>query len=102
MIGPALDGLRALPAERSIDVAFVDADKGNYRAYVELLLERLRPGGLILVDNTLWSGTVADPADNDESTIAIRDLNDWLTTLDDVEVVILSIGDGLTIVRRTS
>ena len=102
VLGPALDGLRELPSARSIDVAFVDADKGNYRAYVELLLERLRPGGLILVDNTLWGGTVADPAVNDAIDVAIRDLNDWLTTLDDVDVVILSIGDGLTVVRRTS
>jgi caffeoyl-CoA O-methyltransferase len=102
VIGPALDGLRALPAERSIDVAFVDADKGNYRAYVEILLERIRPGGLILVDNTLWGGAVADPGVDDESTSAIRALNDWLTTLDDIDVVILSIGDGLTVVRRRS
>jgi caffeoyl-CoA O-methyltransferase len=101
VIGPALDGLRELPTDRSIDVAFVDADKTNYRSYVELLLERVRPGGLILVDNTLWGGAVVDPAVNDESTTAIRELNDWLTTLDDVEVVILSIGDGLTVVRRT-
>ena len=100
VLGPALEGLRALPPERSIDVAFVDADKGNYRAYVELLLGRLRPGGLVLVDNTLWGGTVADPAVDDEMTAAIRELNDWLTTLDDVDVVILSIGDGLTVARR--
>ena len=100
VLGPALEGLRALPSERSIDVAFVDADKGNYRAYVELLLDRLRPGGLVLVDNTLWGGTVADPAVDDEMTAAIRELNDWLTTLDDVDVVILSIGDGVTVARR--
>lgn len=102
VLGPALDGLRALPADRSIDLAFIDADKGSYRAYAEELLERIRPGGLLLVDNTLWGGAVADPAVHDESTTSIRELNDWLLTVDDVDVVILSIGDGLTVVRRRS
>jgi caffeoyl-CoA O-methyltransferase len=102
VLGPALDGLRELPRERSLDVSFVDADKGGYRTYVELLLERTRPGGLVLVDNTLWGGAVADPAVNDAATAAIRDLNDWLVTVDDLDVVILSVGDGLTLIRRRS
>jgi caffeoyl-CoA O-methyltransferase len=100
VLGPAIDGLRALPLERTIDLSFVDADKPNYRAYVELLLERTRPGGVVLVDNTLWGGAVANLDLADEATDAIRAFNDWLTTLDDVDVVILSIGDGVTLIRR--
>ena len=65
MIGPAADTLRALPADPPIDFAFIDADKPGYRTYYDEIVERLRPGGLVLVDNVLWSGNVVD--DDDQS-----------------------------------
>src|ERR687896_517300 len=74
-IGPALDTLRDLPPVL-FDLAFVDADKANYSAYYEELLPRIRPGGLLLVDNTLWSGAVLDEQDDSDNTAAIRSLND--------------------------
>jgi caffeoyl-CoA O-methyltransferase len=99
VIGLAADGLAALPRDPSIDLAFIDADKPGYARYVGELLPRLRPGGVILVDNTLWSGAVVDEAADDESTLALRALNDDLATRSDLDVVILSIGDGVTLVR---
>jgi len=77
-LGPALDTLRSLPSEPTIDLAFIDADKGGYAGYYEELLARLRPGGLILVDNVLWSGRVVDPPadDDDDDTVALRAFND--------------------------
>lgn len=99
-LGPALDTLRSLPADRQFDMAFIDADKPNYRRYYEEILRRLRPNGLILFDNVLWMGQVLDAASTDESTRAIRELNDLLATDRRVESVMLSISDGLTIVRK--
>ena len=99
-IAPALDTLRALPASAPIDLAFIDADKTSYRAYYEELLPRLRPNGLVLFDNVLWSGAVADPADRSENTEAIRALNDFVARDQRVESVMLPIADGLTIARK--
>ncbi|HZQ78609.1 MAG TPA: class I SAM-dependent methyltransferase [Acidimicrobiia bacterium] len=99
-IGPALDTLAALPADETFDLAFVDADKTNYRPYYEALLPRLRPGGLLLVDNTLWSGAVLDDGDTTDDTVAIRALNDHIAADPRVRVVLLPIGDGLTIAQR--
>lgn len=99
-IGPALDALRAMPDDPVIDLAFVDADKEGYAAYVDELLPRLRPGGLVALDNTLWSGRVADPDADDESTLALKALNDDLAARDDLDVVILSVGDGVSLVRK--
>lgn len=99
-LGPALERLAAMPAEWTVDLAFVDADKPAYRDYVEALLARLAPGGLILVDNTLWGGRVADPAVVDTDTVAIRELNDWLAGRADLDVIVLTVGDGVTVVRR--
>ena len=75
-IGPALDTLRALPADQAIDLAFIDADKTSYRTYYEEILARLRPGGLVLVDNVLWGGKVVDESDPSDDTVAIRAFND--------------------------
>ena len=75
-IAPALDTLRALPQEPELDLAFIDADKPSYIAYYEEVLERLRPNGVILVDNVLWFGRVADPQAQDEQTLAIRSFNE--------------------------
>lgn len=98
-LGPALDTLRALPQAREIDLAFIDADKPNYRHYYEELLPRMRPSGLIVFDNVLWSGAVADPANNDESTTALRALNDALAKDDRVDAVMLPVADGLFLAR---
>ena len=99
-VAPALDTLRALPATPAIDLAFVDADKPSYRAYYEELLPRLRPNGLLLFDNVLWSGAVVDASDRSENTQAIRALNDHVAHDARVESVMLPIADGLTIVRK--
>ncbi|MEO1061232.1 MAG: class I SAM-dependent methyltransferase [Actinomycetota bacterium] len=101
-IGPAADTLRALPAEPHVDLAFIDADKTGYATYVEELLPRLAPGGTIAIDNVLWGGTVIDPSVTDPDTDAIRRLNDELAGRDDLDVLMLTIGDGVTLVRRRS
>ncbi len=99
-IGPALDTLRSLPVEGQFDLAFVDADKGGYRAYYEELVPRLRPGALLLVDNTLWGGRVLDPAADDEDTMAIREFNDRVVADPRVLVVVLPLGDGVSLIQR--
>ncbi len=99
-IGPAADTLRALPAEESLDLAFIDADKPGYPVYYEESLARTRPGGLVLVDNVLWSGRVADPAADDPQTEAIRRFNDAVARDDRVDRVMLPLADGLTILRK--
>lgn len=99
-LGPAAETLAALPLEPAFDLAFLDADKGGYPVYYEEILERLHPGGLVLVDNVLWFGRVADPAADDEATGQIRAFNAKLAADPRVEVVLLPIGDGLTIARK--
>jgi caffeoyl-CoA O-methyltransferase len=100
-LGPAADSLAALPAEPVIDVAFVDADKTGYPDYVELLLPRLRPGGLLLLDNTLRYGAVLPSAgEKDEGTQTIVALNATLAADSRVETVLLPLADGLTIARK--
>ena len=98
-IGPALDTLRDLPPVL-FDLAFVDADKTNYGAYYEELVPRIRPGGLLLVDNTLWGGAVLDEKDDSDDTRAIRALNDRIAADPPVRVVLLPIGDGVTVVQK--
>lgn len=99
-IGPALDTLRSLPAGEHFDLAFVDADKAAYLDYYEALVPRLRPGGLLLADNTLQGGRVADSSAEDESVLAIRAFNDRVTADERVQSVLLHIGDGLTVVQK--
>jgi caffeoyl-CoA O-methyltransferase len=99
-IGPALDTLRALPAEPVLDLAFIDADKGNYPLYYEELVRRLRPGGLIILDNVLRGGEVADPAFQNSGVAAMRQLNDLIVGDSRVESVMLPVRDGVTLVRR--
>jgi caffeoyl-CoA O-methyltransferase len=99
-LGAAVDTLRALPADPPIDIAFIDADKGGYRSYYEEIVTRLRPGGLVLIDNVLWGGRVVDDSARDEDTVAIRALNDHVASDTRVEPVLLPIADGLTIARR--
>jgi predicted O-methyltransferase YrrM len=99
-LGPAIETLRSLPRKPEIDLAFIDADKTGYRAYYEELLPRLRPNGVIVFDNVLWMGRVADPAENDESTRAIRELNDFVIRDERVDAVMLPVADGVTLVRK--
>lgn len=99
-IGPAAETLRALPTEPTFDLAFIDADKGGYATYFEELLPRMPAGGVILVDNVLWNGAVVDPAADDDNTRAIRAFNDAVAADARVEVVMLPIADGLTLVRK--
>jgi caffeoyl-CoA O-methyltransferase len=100
-LAPAVETLQALPAEPTIDLAFIDADKPNYRAYYEEILPRLAPQGVILVDNTLWSGMVlADSGADDENTVALRAFNDFVAADDRVDVAQLTVGDGVTMIRR--
>jgi O-methyltransferase len=84
----------------SFDLVFVDADKVNYPRYYEQSLELVRPGGLIVVDNTLFFGRVADPAFTDADTEGVRALNALLRDDDRVEVSMLAIADGVTLARR--
>ncbi|MFI5317438.1 MAG: O-methyltransferase [Myxococcota bacterium] len=99
-LGPALDTLRALPAGESIDFAFIDADKENYTAYYEEILRRLRPGGLIAIDNVLWSGQVIRADDQSANTVAIRGVNDHVAADRRVQSVMLGVSDGLTLARK--
>ena len=99
-LAPALETLRALPIEPRFDFAFIDADKANYRNYYEEILPRSRSGGLILIDNVLWRGEVLNPANQTEDTRAIRELNDFLVQDNRVDVVMITVSDGLTICRK--
>jgi predicted O-methyltransferase YrrM len=101
-LGPALETLRALnkTAAGSFDFAFIDADKSNYLKYYEAVLTLLRPGGIVLIDNVLWSGDVADPSVTDSDTSAIRQLNEHLLNDKRIGLSLVPIGDGLTIARK--
>ncbi len=102
-LGPALETLATLLREgrrASFDFAFIDADKQGYDAYYEACLELLRPGGLITIDNVLWSGAVADAEKRDEITQAIRALNLKISRDQRVDACLLSVADGVTLVRK--
>lgn len=101
-IAPAADTLRSLPADPTIDLAFIDADKPGYLTYYEELVPRLRPGGWIVADNTLWSGAVVDPDATDANTEAIRAYNDRAAADDRVDTVVLALADGLTVSQKRS
>jgi caffeoyl-CoA O-methyltransferase len=99
-LAPALDTLRALPSNITFDFAFIDADKSNQAAYYEEILKRLRPNGLILIDNVLWNGEVINDRNQTPDTRSIRELNDFLPGDERVEVVMLAVADGITICRK--
>ena len=99
-LGAALDTLRALPAEEAFDVAFIDADKLSYPKYWTELVPRVRSGGLIMVDNTFSHGRVLDAGNDNPSVIAVRTMNDHAAADDRVELIMLPIGDGLTVALR--
>jgi caffeoyl-CoA O-methyltransferase len=99
-LGPAAQTLPTLDADGPVDIAFIDADKVGYVDYWELLVPRMRPGGLILADNVLQHGRVAEPDDTGEATVAIRRFNDHVAADDRVDAVLLAAFDGLTVARR--
>jgi len=96
-LAPALETLNTLTGP--FDFAFIDADKVNYDAYYERCLQLVRPGGLILIDNTLWHGDVINPAKQDADTLAIRALNRKLQADPRIDLSLLPLGDGLTVCR---
>ena len=102
-LGQALDSLNQLIEEKhssSFDFIFIDADKANYQNYYELCLELLTPNGIIIFDNVLWSGAVADMDDKSKNTITLRDLNEILFNDQRIDLSMIPVGDGLTIVRK--
>lgn len=98
-IGPAIESLGQLEDD-SFDMAFIDADKTGYDAYYERLLQLLRPGGLIVFDNVLWGGSVADPADRSADTEALRALNAKLATDQRIDLCMVPVGDGFSLCRK--
>jgi caffeoyl-CoA O-methyltransferase len=97
-IGPAAERLKELPTEPYLDLVFIDADKTGYPTYWRELVPRVKAGGLILVDNTLWSGRVVDPRSAADQEIV--DFNNLAAADNRVELVILPISDGLTMARK--
>ena len=97
-----LDGMIDDGQQGQFDFAYIDADKSGYRGYVESCLELVRSGGLITIDNVLWSGSVADPDDQSEDTAALRELNVWLyqQAPGRFDLSLVPIGDGLTLLRK--
>ncbi len=102
-LGPALDTLQALaqdPGTAPFDMAFIDADKESYRDYYEHALALVRPGGLVMLDNVLWGGAVADPERQDPATAALRSLNAFLKSDERVDLALVPVGDGVTLARK--
>jgi caffeoyl-CoA O-methyltransferase len=98
-LGPALDALPSL--DGPFDLIFIDADKANYVNYYEALLPKLAANGLLIADNTLWSGRVVDHDDVDETTRTIQQFNDRVRDDERVEQVLLTVRDGMLLVRKT-
>ena len=99
-LGPATDGLSRLPDEPHVDLAYVDADKTGYPGYYDALVPRLRPGGVLVLDNTLLRGRVLDP--QDERSTVMAELNERIAADDRVDSVLLGLSDGVTLARRRS
>ncbi len=102
-LATAMDTLDRLIDEKAggtFDFAFIDADKENYPGYYERVLALLRPGGLVVSDNTLWSGAVADPENAEADTVALRHYNEMLHRDERVDLSLLPVGDGLTLARK--
>lgn len=97
-LAPALDTLSTL--EGPFDLVFLDADKENYPNYLPHLVRLVRPGGLIVADNTLWYGRVVDPTDRDETTEGIRRFNEAAAASPDLDVVLLPVADGVSLMYR--
>ena len=98
IVKPALDSLDELK-NRKFDMVFIDADKMNYKEYYERSLKLVNKGGLVIVDNVLWHGEVADENNSDKFTVNIRDFNDYVAKDNRVEQIIVPLGDGMTVCR---
>lgn len=100
-IAPALETLdKFMKLDKKFDFAYIDADKENYINYYEKTLSLMNSGGIIAIDNVLWSGKVADSSENEPSTVAIRKLNELIHNDNRVEACIIPIGDGVNLVRK--
>jgi caffeoyl-CoA O-methyltransferase len=99
-VGPGLETLRALSPGEQFDFAFIDADKTGYAQYYEEVLTRLRPGGLILLDNMLQGGHVTGDLTGDDDVTAVRSLNDAIAADPRVKVILIPIGDGVSFVQK--
>jgi caffeoyl-CoA O-methyltransferase len=99
-LGPALETLRSLPREEAYDVAFIDADKISYPQYWTEVVPRVRSGGVIMVDNTFSHGRVLDAGNDNPSVIAVRTMNDLAAADERVELVMVPIGDGVTVALK--
>ena len=99
-IAPAVETLRALPTDPVIDFAFIDADKVGYPVYYEELVTRLRPGGVVALDNVLRDGRVVDPSEQSEADVTMRKLNDSIVADQRVDSVMLPVRDGVTLARK--
>jgi len=99
-LGPAAETLRGLPASPQFDFAFIDADKRGYPVYWDEIVRRLRPGGLVAVDNVLWGGEVVQADKHGEDLDAIRQFNEMVLADTRVESVMLAVADGLTLARK--
>lgn len=97
-VGPALDTIASL--DGPFDLVFIDADKASYAAYYEAVLPKLSERGLIAVDNVLWSGRVADPQNDEETTRVLREFNEMVRADERVVSVMLTVRDGITLLRR--
>jgi caffeoyl-CoA O-methyltransferase len=97
-VGPALETVEQV--DGPLDLVFIDADKENYRAYYDAVLPKLADDGVIIVDNVLWSGRLLDPDDTSSATQAIREFNDYVLSDDRVDVVMLTVRDGVSLIRR--
>jgi caffeoyl-CoA O-methyltransferase len=99
-IGPALDTLRDLPGDELFDIGFIDADKESYPEYYDEVLARLRPGGLVMLDNVLLRGRVLDPEPDDERAEIVSRLNERIAADARVEAVMLGVADGITLALK--
>lgn len=100
VIGDALEIIPGRKDLTDIDLCFIDANKRHYRQYFDMLLPRMRKGGLLLCDNTLWDGHLEEAERHDPQTVAIREFNDYIAERKDVETLLLPLRDGLTIIRK--
>ncbi len=99
-VGPAAETLAKLPPDPVIDLVFIDADKPNYITYYEELLPRVRTGGLLVCDNVLQDGTIVDASSDAENVVALRAFNDRVAADDRVDVVMVNVADGLSLIRK--
>lgn len=100
VIGDALEIIPERKDLMDIELCFIDANKRHYRQYFDMLLPRMRKGGLLVCDNTLWDGHLEEMERHDPQTVAIREFNDYIAEREDVETLLLPLRDGLTLIRK--